>query len=175
MAFKVTVARDFQSLLSFMISRNKDPWLTPSIIFAFAKIFLKSLCIGAVGDSANLASALAETVLAETTLSRHQRCQVLCEDNISTVRDSTKLSLQRQCEVGISVVLTTLMPTLFCLWQRWCHVSGFRVPFPLETAAYSTHTHTQKKELTENRNFHLFAANRKWKWQTSIFWCKLKM
>jgi hypothetical protein len=93
-----------------------------------------------------------------------------CEQN---ARDSAKLSLQRQREVGISIVLTalmpplqrqiegginvvstTLLPTYYCLWQRWCHVSGFHFPFPLETEAHSTHTDTWKKELTENGNFH---------------------
>jgi hypothetical protein len=60
------------------------------------------MCIGAVGDNANSASTLAETAL-----SRHQRCHRLCYDDVSTVRDSSKLSLQRQREVGISIVLTT--------------------------------------------------------------------
>ncbi len=115
-----------------------------------------------------------------------------CEQN---VRDSAKLSLQRQREDGISVVLTALMPplqrqlegginvvsttlmlTYYCLWQCWRHVSGFHFPFSLETEAYSTHTHThtRKKELTENGNFHLFAANRNGNDKLPFFPAKLK-
>jgi hypothetical protein len=65
------------------------------------------VCISAVRDSAKSASAMLKTAL--------RRCQPVSPVLSRIYWDSMKSAL--------ALCPTVLMPTWYCLWQRWCHVS----------------------------------------------------